>query len=383
MNRRIVIFLIICQIMVLGGCARVRNGDGQAAQVGDVGRRETEAITSYLAGNFESYRQTVASENGYYYMGRYILYMDKETKESIYLCGRPDCTHSDANCDAYVGTVLPSSLCYAEGYLYVLGYDKLTYEVSLIRISPDGSEHEDLGRIGVSDEQASTYEYFIVGNYMYYVYKMYTLKPDNVYEIKRVSLDTMEEETLYACEGAIFYQMILWGDKLYFMQRSTAVDENSGIGETKLMSLDINTLETEEYVGGSIFSYTVDYVNNRLYYQVLWDGIYEYSLSEGDSRKLVSYEEGTESLYLVFDGEYIYGDNSYTSFKLNKGVPYQLYVYDTEGKPVRIYRGLSPICLPGVVDGGIIVYTGAGSRERSFMYADVHDASVAEFTVSQ
>lgn len=72
--------------------------------------------------------------------GSYIIYADNGSDTFIKLCGRPDCTHSGPDCNAYV--YQGSDICYKNGYLYVIsGEGQYTEQCSLIRMDPDGSDH--------------------------------------------------------------------------------------------------------------------------------------------------------------------------------------------------------------------------------------------------
>lgn len=70
----------------------------------------------------------------------FIVYADDGSDTFIKLCGRPDCNHNTADCNAYV----PSgcALSYFGGYLFVgTGGSSLSHEAKLIRMDPDGSDH--------------------------------------------------------------------------------------------------------------------------------------------------------------------------------------------------------------------------------------------------
>ena len=80
------------------------------------------------------------TENGTYYMcmfggGHWLLYSDHGSDTVIKLCGRPDCTHSDRDCNAYFETGV--NICYYEGYLYT--YGKEGSAKGIIRLDLDGS----------------------------------------------------------------------------------------------------------------------------------------------------------------------------------------------------------------------------------------------------
>lgn len=73
----------------------------------------------------------------------YILYAD-HGRDAVYkLCGRSDCTHDNADCNAYLYD--GSDLTYYQGHLYaVTGEGPWKDECKLVRMEPDGSGHVDV-----------------------------------------------------------------------------------------------------------------------------------------------------------------------------------------------------------------------------------------------
>lgn len=70
----------------------------------------------------------------------FILYLDNGTDTMIKLCGRPDCNHSNSDCNSYL--YCGSMLSYHNGYLYaVSGANATAEQCELIRMEPDGTEH--------------------------------------------------------------------------------------------------------------------------------------------------------------------------------------------------------------------------------------------------
>ena len=74
----------------------------------------------------------VTDTGAYWMYDHWLLYGDHGSDTIIKLCGRPDCTHSDEDCNAYFGGC--NNICYYGGYLYTFGYD------GLYRINLDGSK---------------------------------------------------------------------------------------------------------------------------------------------------------------------------------------------------------------------------------------------------
>ena len=70
----------------------------------------------------------------------FIIYADDGTDTFIKLCGRPDCTHDNSDCNAYIFS--GKALSYYGGYLYAAsGNTADSLEARLIRMNPDGSNH--------------------------------------------------------------------------------------------------------------------------------------------------------------------------------------------------------------------------------------------------
>ncbi|MDE7280535.1 MAG: hypothetical protein K2N36_02195, partial [Ruminiclostridium sp.] len=63
----------------------------------------------------------------------WLLYADRDSDTFMKLCGRPDCTHSDENCNAFFKSA--SSICYYDGFLYTFDDND-----DIIRINLDGTE---------------------------------------------------------------------------------------------------------------------------------------------------------------------------------------------------------------------------------------------------
>ncbi len=80
------------------------------------------------------------SENGITGTRAYIVYADHGSDTFVKLCGRIDCTHDNEDCNAYVAP--PCTLSFYQGYLYAATGETTNRESKLIRMKPDGSDHE-------------------------------------------------------------------------------------------------------------------------------------------------------------------------------------------------------------------------------------------------
>ena len=89
------------------------------------------------------------TQEGSYFMhvtgkGSWLLYADHNSDTVIKLCGRPDCSHTDNNCNAYFNRAY--TICYYDGFLYTFDDKELTDSTNrdLIRMNLDGTERQVL-----------------------------------------------------------------------------------------------------------------------------------------------------------------------------------------------------------------------------------------------
>lgn len=79
-------------------------------------------------------------ENGVYIsQSDYVYYLEDGINILLPLCGRPDCTHTTDDCNAYVKDC--GQITFYDGYLYVYAGEQSTYKCEIVRLDPDGSNH--------------------------------------------------------------------------------------------------------------------------------------------------------------------------------------------------------------------------------------------------
>lgn len=96
----------------------------------------------YRQGIYQNGHSFETTESGVYFLCQEftedgwlcsLLYGDHGSNTLLKLCGRPDCTHDNFDCNACFGDA--SNVCYDNGYLYVLEFDRSYY---LTRLDLDG-----------------------------------------------------------------------------------------------------------------------------------------------------------------------------------------------------------------------------------------------------
>ena len=152
--------LLLGAVMALSGCQKDSNLPGNT-QAYVPPEKDVEPTVDYGWASGESgvpnerigltragvnHTSHAVSPTGIYFFDKtdgdekFIVYADNGSDTFIKLCGRPDCTHSTPDCNAYVFS--GCALSYYGGYLYAAsGNGGRSEECKLIRMDPDGSNH--------------------------------------------------------------------------------------------------------------------------------------------------------------------------------------------------------------------------------------------------
>ena len=148
MNKRICLSLLAAVALLLAGCQQKRDFDPSLAEpIGSYNWMSGETpVPNERVGVFRSSvtnpGQTVSPQGTYFLVSTstgdsYIWYVDHGSDALVKLCGRPDCSHSGSDCNAFVAD--GKRLMYDQGYLYVAA-GKGNGD-RLIRMDPDGANH--------------------------------------------------------------------------------------------------------------------------------------------------------------------------------------------------------------------------------------------------
>lgn len=148
-------FLAAILLIVLSGCATHPDNDNVEKEEPiepsqSVSIDSTESITvddtfyvvDYSSANMPMMFET--NDSFLYRAQKYVLFTDKEYKDWMPLCGKPDCTHSSIDCNAWYDNG-PSGLWLYGDHLYYTFINKdkewlPVYEID--RMALDGSNHE-------------------------------------------------------------------------------------------------------------------------------------------------------------------------------------------------------------------------------------------------
>lgn len=325
MRRKIVIILSICSLF-LTACGK------DAERIVESEQSQKNIISCDRNIYFTSHSNIAVSPNGYYVLNHdqefYLTYIDGQSGEEIYLCGKPECSHVDENgkhiletCDAYVGDFLgaiPNFLFYYEEYLYLLGYNSLNYDVMLKRVSQDGSIHEDMVVVGQSPDCATYFEGIIANGVLYLAYNEPNYdNSEKTVNLEKIDLETKESSVVYSCTGKTvgigFLKRI--GNSLYFAQSGR--EDGDDFYHYLLMEYHMVTGETESVLDENIGFYTFS-GENTIFYTIPFEGLYRYDLISGERQLIMESDEEMIRIQLACDGTYLYLNNS-LNYNYNDG----------------------------------------------------------------
>ena len=144
-----------CEMFVPDPTERPSNWWNSAEPTGSAGPSPSEAVWQEGTGTDYDRRFSVyltdnicATEDTVYFCefmrGNMIYYADKATGICLPLCGKPECTHKDANCNAYVGSSGIECLSIYNGRLYWVGPEKVNnnWKDCIVSAAYDGRDRK-------------------------------------------------------------------------------------------------------------------------------------------------------------------------------------------------------------------------------------------------
>lgn len=264
--------------------------------------------------------------------GTFLFYYDYDAKKYTKVCNKPECTHSDDSCNAFLPDALmevsydTSLIQKYDDAIYMGGLDGK--KACLYKVACDGSERGKAielfdAEVSVSKDDGATlaeYTSFVFCIHRGYVY--YCIRNGQNSSLYRKKLDgsSKSEETIVSIDEQNYvYRLEPYGRYIFF-QRGQFNEDYSDL-KTTLYAYDTEKNQVISVKDDVINVYMIR--GDKLYYEVVGEGIYEYSLTDGTENPVVSTEEGFYKIYRTAD-KYI--AQSPTAF----------CVYDENGK--EIYR---------------------------------------------
>ena len=362
MKKRVIIILAVVLCIVSGisvfiGKNRVKDTDIYVSKDIDINISAHDNSKNDSQNYWNPDNHAVAKgDGGYYYASetdniRRIMFFDEESGESIPLCAKPECMHEDNTCNAFImgkmhkyyqgDEFLSQTLYYYKDYIYMIKYDAGMGK--LVRISLDGSERKDIGEL-FPNNNASTISLVFHGDYVYAYddtgHAGQTSEAEEI--IKRISLKDGKSEDVFSYKGvgASIDRGRSYGEKLYFVTREYSLNKDTNqqkIEYKGLFEYNYNSGETKKVIEGDICDYSIDSVNQCIYYFVDGKGLYKYSQADGKNELIYAAHNGLITCKMSYDGKYIYmyntGMGSLTDGKSR--VKPKCYVIDSGGNQIN------------------------------------------------
>ena len=239
---------------------------------------------------FGKWKQMCESDQAYYLFSSnnsFLHYYDKQSGLSGILCGKPECSHSDISCNAYLAG--GGDLMFYDGYIYWVQQGN-----SLLRINPDGTERENVQSLqgGVSSSV------FLHRGYIYCIQSVSSVidgESQNIIRLTQQVLGDAEQAPVTIVEtiGKDYYYQAA-GNTIYLVvQDYTRSDDSAVISSTVL-------LYSYDSASGTLALLAQDAIeNNYLIHDMRYiDGILYFSAcdSQYQSSSLSQYDPDSKSI---------------------------------------------------------------------------------------
>ena len=199
--------LSACEMFVPGPTERPSHWWGSAEPTGSAGPAgsaepsPSQALWREGSGTDYDHRFSVyvinkicATEDTVYFSeylgGNLIYYADKATGICLPLCGKPECTHRDENCNAYVASSGPACLTSYNGRLYWVGSEKINnnWKDCIVSAAYDGTDRKVVRELtDWWDSSNRTYANLQLKFHRGYIYKGYIIDEVENGEAKKIA----------------------------------------------------------------------------------------------------------------------------------------------------------------------------------------------------
>lgn len=221
----------------------------------------------------------VATEDGCYYLiGAYLFFMDWDTMQSVPLCFKTDCLHTEETdplkipfCDAYMGntSAYRPFLALYQDKLYTICLDRTTAKSNFVEMNLDGSGRKILYPIY---DHNTPYNIFMHRGVIYFVNRMKDLEGESHYGLNALSVVSNSSEPVQVYTGAFEDGIIqdVFPYQNYIFLRDSYDTETSVISKTFMY--DIRSGKSEEVIEDHYYIYGIEddglllHHNSGLYY---------------------------------------------------------------------------------------------------------------------
>lgn len=214
-----------------------------------------------------------AADNGYYYAAEekgtlILLYYDKDSKQWIHLCNKPECEHNGSDCNAYYSGYIMSSVWRYKEYIYTIALNN--GQGILVRSNLDGSDRQELFEIGSADSAANIFRLAFSDDCVYITTAYGNSGMENIKEVsvRKRSLDGKQDVNIYTStdKDVVIESVKCYGSQVFFVVENITRDEETY--RNKTTSKGLYCYDSKKNVVGKVFDeavcdYAIDYEKKK------------------------------------------------------------------------------------------------------------------------
>ena len=338
-----VLFCLMCVTILTNGCQKNKENTKSISDV-EMSHSEDYIVGEDGCNNFwydEGETEVIPTENGYYYEDNWMLcYFDKTTKQSMYVCSKPECEHSvyDDKCNANLFGYNNQIFLYKDKLYIVKVVGEDVKGLALEQISSDGTERETLYTfLDAIEEGGVEYTCYVHRGYFYYaISNRDGDKKKKVTVYRRALEKDAPKEVFYETEayGITIPQLRAYGNEMYI--RETGF-RKKGMQDvyTAMKKCNIHTKKVET----ELENYYGIYVRMKDSWYCVDEDKQKLLRITGTEKKELCMVEDIEDTQLKTDGTYLY---LYTCERIEKEDEvirkYSVKILDTDGNVVATLK---------------------------------------------
>lgn len=337
-----IIALIICGGLLLCGCGST--SDMQDSSNTNINCEDLASVDDKDAEAWMGTASNVCStENGAYIAqntldGTYLFYYEYDSQRYTKVCNKPECSHNDESCNAYLSNFKNDDEYYDTSTIqkygdaiYLSGLNEK--KACIYKVNCDGSQKGKVldlfdAEVSVSKDGVDTlteyisFEFCIHRGYVYYCIN--NGQNSSLYR-KKLDGSSKTEETLVSIdEQNKVYRLEPYGRYVFFQKGE--FNEDYSDMTSSLYAYDTKENQTIKVKDDIITVYMIK--GDTLYYEVVGEGIHEYSLRDGTDRLAVSSDEAYYMIYktsnayiaVCYDGIHAYNEKGDLIYKAGRDV---------------------------------------------------------------
>ena len=327
--RKMAALLAGALLLTLAGCGQEAAGPENSAGTGGIPAAQTSSedfqknMHQSSALRLRRNKLYETEEGIFFQMGSVVRYLDKETKRETILCGKPECTHEDESCNAYLDA---TNLWMYNGRFYFDNSDYIEENGTFVNkgdriysASIDGTDRQVVQYLEFEPggDTAHAVDPILHRGIVYFGYNGVLYRVPLGEDISKAEKlwgeEILDDGSPFADFNALHLDLWADGDTVYFMAN---LEQPDGTYKDTLFAYDTAIKETSqvwktpgadavgewETTGVSVTQWYV--MDNAIYFFLSGGGLWRGDLSTGENMKLADVQEKVASGTGLFSDDY-------------------------------------------------------------------------------